>query len=84
MAMEKQFTHFDEKGNARMVDVSGKGDTVRRATAECKITMSAQAYQMVRQGSMKKGDVLGVARIAGIMAAKKVDQLIPLCHPFPL
>lgn len=64
-----------------MVDVSNKGDTVRRATARGEISMSEKAYSLVRAGTMKKGDVLGVARIAGIMAAKKVDQLIPLCHP---
>ena len=78
------FTHFDSSGNARMVDVSAKNETVRRATAAGRITMSAQAYSMVRAGSIKKGDVLGVARIAGIMAAKKVDQLIPLCHPLAI
>ncbi len=78
------FTHFDSSGNARMVDVSAKNETVRRATAAGRITMSAQAYTMVRAGSIKKGDVLGVARIAGIMAAKKVDQLIPLCHPLTI
>ncbi len=78
------FTHFDSSGNARMIDVSAKNETVRRATAAGRITMSAQAYTMVRAGSIKKGDVLGVARIAGIMAAKKVDQLIPLCHPLTI
>jgi len=78
------FTHFDQAGNARMVDVSAKNDTVRRATARGRITLSPEAYDMVRSGSMKKGDVLGVARIAGIMAAKKVDQLIPLCHPLAI
>ena len=78
------FTHFDAGGNARMVDVSAKGDTVRRATARGGITLSETAYSMVRAGSMKKGDVLGVARLAGIMAAKKVDQLIPLCHPLAI
>ncbi len=75
------FTHFDSDGNAKMVDVSAKDETVRRATAEGRISMSKTAYTMVRAGSIKKGDVLGVARIAAIMAAKKVDQLIPLCHP---
>ncbi|BCO09580.1 cyclic pyranopterin monophosphate synthase MoaC [Desulfolithobacter dissulfuricans] len=79
-----KFTHFDASGNARMVDVSAKGETVRRATAEGRITMSEQAFAMVREGTMKKGDVLGVARIAGIMASKKVDQLIPLCHPLAI
>lgn len=84
MVDQAEFTHFDESGNARMVDVSRKAETVRQAIAAGTITMSAQAYDMVRQGTVKKGDVLGVARIAGIMAAKKVDQLIPLCHPLAI
>lgn len=74
-------THFDVQGNARMVDVGAKAESVRIAEAAGNIRMSEQAYQLVKSGSMKKGDVLGVARIAGIMAAKKVDQLIPLAHP---
>jgi len=77
----EELTHFDEAGNARMVDVGGKQDTVREATAAGSITMSDTAFQLVKSGSMAKGDVLGVARIAGVMAAKKVDSLIPLCHP---
>jgi len=77
----EELTHFDEAGNARMVDVGGKKDTVREATAAGNIAMSDTAYQLVKSGSMAKGDVLGVARIAGVMAAKKVDSLIPLCHP---
>lgn len=81
---EKRLTHFDGAGNAHMVDVTGKGETARQATAAGSITMSDLAYDMVRQGSVKKGDVLGVARLAGIMAAKKVDQLIPLCHPLAI
>jgi len=84
MAEDGEFTHFDASGNARMVDVSEKGETVRQAAAAGSITMSRQAYDMIRQGTVKKGDVLGVARIAGIMAAKKVDQLIPLCHPLAI
>ncbi len=84
MAENQQFTHFDDAGNARMVDVSEKGETVRQAIAAGSITMSSQIYDMIRQGTVKKGDVLGVARIAGIMAAKKVDQLIPLCHPLSI
>jgi len=84
MADASGFTHFDQAGNARMVDVSAKDDTVRRATARGRITLAKKAYDMVRAGSMKKGDVLGVARIAGIMAAKKVDHLIPLCHPLAI
>ena len=84
MGDQQQFTHFDDAGNARMVDVSLKGETARRAVAAGSISMSAQAYGMIRQGTIKKGDVLGVSRIAGIMAAKKVDQLIPLCHPLAI
>lgn len=82
--MPDQFTHFDASGNACMVNVSDKQETARQATAAGTITMSRQAYDMVRQGNVKKGDVLGVARIAGIMAAKKVEQLIPLCHPLAI
>ncbi|MBM9535519.1 cyclic pyranopterin monophosphate synthase MoaC [Desulfobulbus alkaliphilus] len=84
MADESRLTHFDAAGNARMVDVSGKGETVRRAVAAATVRMTPQAFEMIRQGTVAKGDVLGVARIAGIMAAKKVDQLIPLCHPLPI
>lgn len=75
------FSHFDDQGRARMVDVSGKLETVRVADAGGNIKMSAEAYQLVKSGSMAKGDVLGIARIAGVMAAKKVDALIPLAHP---
>lgn len=82
--MPDQFTHFDASGHARMVNVSDKQESSRQATAAGTITLSRQAYDLVRQGSVKKGDVLGVARIAGIMAAKKVDQLIPLCHPLAI
>ncbi len=78
---DSTFTHFDEQGNAVMVDVSEKRDTRRAAVATGRITMSSEAYNMVKSGSMSKGDVLGIARIAGIMAAKKVDSLIPLTHP---
>ncbi len=78
---KKEFTHFDADGNARMVDVGKKNETERVATASGRITLSQEAYDLVKSGSMAKGDVLGVARVAGIMAAKKVDSLIPLCHP---
>jgi len=74
-------THFDADGNAVMVDVSPKPETMRIAEAGGLISMSRKAYELVKSGSMAKGDVLGVARIAGIMAAKKVDSLIPLTHP---
>ena len=77
-------THIDESGAARMVDVSDKAETAREATATGRITMSAEAATAIRQGDVKKGDVLGAARIAGIMAAKKTSDLIPLCHPLPL
>ena len=74
------FTHFDPGGKAWMVDVSGKDDTRREAVAEGWIRMSRECYMKVAEGSMAKGDVLGCARIAGIMGAKKTAELIPLCH----
>jgi cyclic pyranopterin phosphate synthase len=79
-----ELTHIDEGGAARMVDVSAKPDTVRRATASGRIAMSAEAAAAIRVGNVKKGDVLAVARVAGIMAAKRTAELIPLCHPLPL
>ena len=82
--MEQQLTHFNAAGNAVMVDVSGKPVTAREATAHGCITMNEAAFEAVRQGTVKKGDVLGVARIAGIMATKRTSELIPLCHPLPL
>lgn len=75
------FSHFDEQGNARMVDVGGKAESVRVAEAAGNIKMSDHAFGLVQSGSMAKGDVLGIARVAGIMAAKKVAELIPLTHP---
>jgi cyclic pyranopterin phosphate synthase len=78
---KKTLNHFDAAGNAWMVDVSAKDDTAREAVARGTIQMSPVGYDLVKVGGMAKGDVLGVARIAGIMAAKKVDQLIPLTHP---
>jgi len=77
-------THLDANGGAHMVDVSAKTDTAREAVAEGRITMSAEALAAIRAGNMKKGDVLGTARIAGILAAKKTSDLIPLCHPLML
>ncbi len=77
-------THFDAAGNAVMVDVSGKAETVREATARARVTMQPSTLAMIRAGTAKKGDVLGVARLAGIMAAKRTADLIPLCHPLPL
>ena len=76
-----KLTHFDADGKAVMVDVGGKEQTQRVAVAAGSISMSRQAFELVKSGSMAKGDVLGVARIAGIMAAKSVDRLIPLTHP---
>ncbi|PIE58293.1 MAG: cyclic pyranopterin monophosphate synthase MoaC [Desulfobulbus propionicus] len=84
MGNSSTLTHFDGAGNARMVNVGGKAETKRVATATGRITMSREAYDLVQAGTIQKGDVLGVARVAGIMAAKKVDQLIPLCHPLML
>lgn len=77
-------THLGADGAAHMVDVSAKADTSREAVAEGRITMSAEALEAVRDGNIKKGDVLGTARVAGIMAAKKTSELIPLCHPLML
>ncbi|PCD77272.1 cyclic pyranopterin monophosphate synthase MoaC [Pseudothioclava arenosa] len=77
-------THFDEQGQAHMVDVSGKSVTDRVATAEGCVVMAPETLDYVLQGTAKKGDVLGIARVAGIMAAKKTSDLIPLCHPLPI
>jgi cyclic pyranopterin monophosphate synthase len=79
-----KLTHLDASGAAHMVDVSAKADTVREAVAEGRIAMSAEALNAIKEGSAKKGDVLATARIAGIMAAKKTSELIPLCHPLML
>lgn len=78
------FTHFDEQGNAVMVDVHAKDDTYRVAVATGNIKVSQEVYAAITNHTAKKGDVLGVARIAGIMAAKKNAELIPLCHIIPL
>tara|TARA_R110002049_G_scaffold23545_3_gene83358 strand:- start:80234 stop:80707 length:474 start_codon:yes stop_codon:yes gene_type:complete len=77
-------THFDAKGDAHMVDVSDKAVTARVAVAECYIKMLPETFDIITQGRAKKGDVLGVARLAGIMAAKRTSDLIPLCHPLPI
>jgi len=77
-------THLDAEGHARMVDVGDKAVTAREATATGRITMSHDALTAIRHGLVKKGDVLAVARVAGIMAAKRTSDLIPLCHPLPL
>ena len=77
-------THFDAKGDAHMVDVSDKPVTDRIAVAEGHVTMASETFEMISDGRAKKGDVLGVARLAGIMGAKKTPDLIPLCHPLPV
>jgi cyclic pyranopterin phosphate synthase len=79
-----KLTHIDQGGAARMVDVSEKAATERIAIAEGRVRMSAQTLELVMSGNAKKGDVLGAARIAGIMAAKKTSELIPLCHPLAI
>jgi cyclic pyranopterin phosphate synthase len=79
-----KLTHIDQGGAARMVDVSEKAATERIAIAEGRVRMSAQTLELVMSGNAKKGDVLGAARIAGIMAAKKTHDLIPLCHPLAI
>ncbi len=84
MAPGNPLTHFDEAGNARMVDVGAKDVTCRLAVAAGRVVMKPETLEMVRAGRAAKGDVTGVARIAGIMAAKKVAGLIPLCHPLAL
>jgi cyclic pyranopterin phosphate synthase len=79
-----KLTHLDETGAAKMVDVSAKASSMREATAQGRIAMSQDALQAIREGLIKKGDVLATARIAGIMAAKKTSDLIPLCHPLAI
>lgn len=79
-----KLTHLDDAGNAAMVDISAKAATVREAKAEGRITMSPEALIAIKAGAVQKGDVLATARIAGIMAAKKTSELIPLCHPLML
>ncbi|HQU16123.1 MAG: cyclic pyranopterin monophosphate synthase MoaC [Chromatiales bacterium 21-64-14] len=78
------FSHLDDAGRARMVDVSGKATTVREATAACTVTMGAETLRAIIEGTHRKGDVLAVARVAGIQAAKRTPELIPLCHPLLL
>ncbi|MFN3335971.1 MAG: cyclic pyranopterin monophosphate synthase MoaC [Thermomicrobium sp.] len=79
-----ELTHFDERGQARMVDVSAKPETQRVAVARGRVQVQPETLRIVREGRAAKGDVLGVARVAGIMAAKRTADLIPLCHPIPL
>lgn len=82
--MTEKLTHFDERGAARMVDVGAKAETHRVAVAAGAIAMRPETLALVRDGTAKKGDVLGVARVAAIQAAKRTSELIPLCHPVPL
>lgn len=78
------FTHFNEEGRAKMVDVGAKDETVRVAVAVGRILVNEETFEKIKTGGMKKGDVLGTAQIAGIMAAKKTSDIIPMCHPLML
>lgn len=82
--MNQQLSHLDARGHAKMVDVGGKAETERTATARARVTMLRSTLEQILHGSARKGDVLAVARVAGIMAAKQTPLLIPLCHPIPL
>jgi len=82
--MSSKLTHLDDFGNAHMVDVSGKSDTSRTAIAKGEIVMRKDTLELIVAGSIAKGDVLGASRLAGVMAAKRTSELIPLCHPLPL
>ncbi len=82
--MEQRLTHLDEQGHARMVDVSGKAVTARRAVARGRVTMRPETLDLILRGAVAKGNVLTTAQIAGIMAAKRTHELIPLCHPLLL
>lgn len=82
--MASKLTHLDETGRVRMVDVGDKADTARTAIAAGEVTMKMTTLEEIRSGNIKKGDVLTVAQIAGIMAAKRTSELIPLCHPLPI
>ncbi|WP_366656287.1 cyclic pyranopterin monophosphate synthase MoaC [Fodinicurvata sp. EGI_FJ10296] len=82
--MTDRLTHFDDAGQAHMVDVGAKDETVRVARAGCRVQMQPDTLTAIRSGSAAKGDVIGIARIAGIMATKRTADLIPLCHPLPL
>jgi cyclic pyranopterin phosphate synthase len=75
-----ELTHLDDKGNARMVDISGKLETAREAVARCRVLLAPATFELVKAGNLKKGDVLTVAQIAGIQSAKRTWELIPLCH----
>ena len=81
---EQEFTHLNSRGEARMVDISPKEPTLRKALAKAQISMSEETLQSLTQGTIVKGDVFAIARVAGIQAAKKTSELIPLCHPLML
>ncbi len=83
-APEAGLSHLDESGKARMVDITGKAETAREAVARCRVTMSPATLAAAERGEGPKGDVFGVARVAGIMAAKSASSLIPMCHPIPV
>jgi cyclic pyranopterin phosphate synthase len=82
--VSSRLTHLDETGAARMVDVGAKAETRREATAECLVRMAPETLRAIRDSELAKGDALGAARVAGIMAGKKTSELIPLCHPLPI
>lgn len=84
VTMSSGLTHFDASGKAHMVDVGAKQETLRKATAEGRISMRPETFALIASGNAKKGDVIGIARIAAIMASKRTWELIPLCHPLPL
>ena len=84
MAIADDFTHFDDRGNARMVDVGNKPETVRQAVAAGRVLVNRRTFDLIRSGGVKKGDVLTVAQVAGIMGAKRTPDLIPMCHPITL
>ena len=82
--MGRDFTHFNDEGRARMVDVGDKGITRRTASAAARVLVNRDTFNLIRSGGMKKGDVLTVAQVAGIMGAKRTPDLIPMCHPIPI
>ena len=84
MSSDQQFTHLDDSGNANMVDVTAKSATARRAVARCTVNMKAETAAAISSKEVPKGDVIAAARIAGIMAAKRTSEMIPLCHPLQI
>ncbi len=84
MTASRKLSHIDEQGSAKMVDVGAKPDTERTAVAKGEVHLKPETVKLIQEGLMKKGDVLSVAQLAGVMAAKKTSELIPLCHPIPV